>query len=412
MDRRQAHDLLLPQRKPWQSSERCTGRAAFIARLERYMNRIRVAVLIASGLALVLLGLGILVIADPTIFGISPSACFGGCGLLDLPPGWVYGILLVGAGGLSALVALVLAATDAGRRGDWQALGLILLLFLLSDGAPAYLGSAVAATHAPGGRSAGAPNTTLVVIVVAGCVLLAPVTALVYGLLRDQRTPRLAALGGLAAVLVVAPLVVAPPWIAFNPANGAPVLAASAPNVRVDCAQGHYRPITLKNTGAGTLRWTAFAAFDAVTISPSSGSLGPGVSQTVTLMGAYTPSADRPQQVGVEFDSNGGSERVIYDCQGAAGTTPSSSGGISVTPPGIGAQCQQGTYPPVTVTNSSRGDAPWSVVTKEPGFTLSPQSGTLHSGQSQTLSISGTTSSPTFIIFFNGGQQTVSVACK
>jgi hypothetical protein len=290
---------------------------------------------------------------------------------------------------------------------------MIVLLFTLNIGGSIYLSAAFAATSGPGGKSAGAPSGTLALIV-GGITVVAspPVVALLYALLRDQRAPRVATLSGLAALLVIAPLVVAPPWIAFNPANGAPVLSVSAPNTTVDCAQGHYPPITLKNSGAGTLRWTSFAAFNAVTISPSSGALGPGKTQTVTLAGAYSPSPDRPQEVGVEFDSNGGSQRVSYACQGTAGTTPSPAGGISVTPPGITASCSQGTYPPITVTNSSQSDAQWSASTKEPGITLSPQSGTLHPSQSQTVSISGTTTSPSFTIFFNGGQQTVNVACK
>jgi hypothetical protein len=282
------------------------------------MKGLRRAILIASLLSGVLIGLGVLVAVDPGLFGISTA-----CPACILPIWLIYPVFIAGAGSLIGLVALVLAVVDAARRRDRPSVWLIVLLFCLSYGASAYLGAAVAATSGPGGRSTGAPSLALVLILTGACVLTAPVTALLYALLRDQPTPRLAILSGLAILLVIAPLVVAPPWIVFSRANGAPVLSASAPHVTVNCTQGQYPPITLKNTGAGTLRWTSFAAFNAVTINPSSGSLGPGAAQTVTLTGAYTPSADRPQEVGVEFDSNGGSVRVTYACQSATGATPS-----------------------------------------------------------------------------------------
>jgi hypothetical protein len=108
----------------------------------------------------------------------------------------------------------------------------------------------------------------------------------------------------------------APPWLVLNPANGAPILALVVPTSAVDCAHGIYPPFTVCNTGGGTLRWHfAFAAFDAVTTTPTSGALGPGQSQPVTVVGAYAPPPVRPREVGVELDSNGGNQRAIFPCQ-------------------------------------------------------------------------------------------------
>lgn len=372
------------------------------------MKQLRVAILVTSILALALAAAGSLIVLDPALFGISTDC--SGC---IIPPWWIYGFLVAGLGGLIALAALVLAVVDAVTRRDGPTLGLLILLVILNIGASIYLNAARSTTSGPGGASAGAPSIAAVLIgVVALSFASPPIIALLYALLHNLRVPRLFALGALAALLVIVPLVIAPPWIVFNPANGAPNLSVSAPNVTVDCTTAQYPPITLKNAGAGTLRWTSFAAFDAVSISPSSGSLGPGASQSVTLSGAYTPASGRPNQVGVEFDSNGGSQRVTYDCQGAAGATPTPSGGISVSPPGIVASCQQGTYPPITLTNTSQTDASWTAATKEPGIVLTPQGGTLHAGQSQSVAISGITSSSTFAILVNGGSQTVTVACK
>jgi hypothetical protein len=233
-------------------------------------------------------------------------------------------------------VALGLAAIDASRHGDKLSAGLMGVLFLLNIAGATYLSAAVGATVGPGGRSAGAPSpTVLIVIAVVSVVASPPVTAILYELLRDLSAPRLTVLGAQAVFLVIAPLVVAPPWIVFNPANGAPVLSVSAPNVTVNCAQGQYPPITLKNAGAGTLRWTSFAAFNAVTINPASGSLGPGATQTITLSGAYKPASGQPQQVGVEFDSNGGSQRVTYNCQGASGAIPLPAANLNATSLGV-----------------------------------------------------------------------------
>src|SRR5207342_3313179 len=98
-----------------------------------------------------------------------------------------------------------------------------------------------------------------------------------YSLLIDRPMPRSVSVGGLAALTLGALLLAAPPWIVFNPANGAPVLAIDDPQTSADCAHGQYPPITIRNTGGGMVNWHfAVAAFDAVTTTPSSGSLARG----------------------------------------------------------------------------------------------------------------------------------------
>lgn len=69
-------------------------------------------------------------------------------------------------------------------------------------------------------------------------------------------------------------------------------------------------PITITNTGAGTLNWSATAP-SGVTLTPSSGSLGAGASQNVTLSGSYSASSSFVVQV----SSNGGKAEVTFNCQ-------------------------------------------------------------------------------------------------
>jgi hypothetical protein len=179
-----------------------------------------------------------------------------------------------------------------------------------------YLLIAVAATNQGGVSGSGAPLPAFLSVATRLIVLGLPLATLLYGLLIEQRTPRLISVGGLAALTLAAIIVAAPPWIVFDPSSGAPVLAIDAPQTSADCAHGQYPPITIRNTGGGTVNWRfAVAAFGAVTTTPTSGSLPRGQTQVVTLVGAYAPSAERPQEVAIELDSNGGNQRVMIPCR-------------------------------------------------------------------------------------------------
>ena len=192
---------------------------------------------------------------------------------------------------------MILVGIDAGRSGDWWSVGLVTLQLIVSIGAVVYLIAATAATNGPGGPTTRAPATSLAVATGAFCLLAAPLSTLLYGIFRDGIAVHRVTLAALAVLVVLAPVVAAPPWVVFNAANDAPELTVNAtsgnggttgaPNVTVDCSTGPFFPITVTNTGGGTLQWAA-ASVDKpniapVTISPSSGTLAPGMTEIVTL---------------------------------------------------------------------------------------------------------------------------------
>lgn len=271
---------------------------------------LRPAILVASAAALVLIGVGFLIALT------ADRRCPAGC-IISVQA--IQGGLVVTLGVLVAAIAAALCAIDAFRRQDWRSFAAAVPLAVLGGGGIVYLQFAVASTASQSGGAAGsgAPQPVLLAAAASLVVLGPPVATLLYGLLIERSTPRFASVGGLALLGIGALLLAAPPWVVFNPSNGAPVLAVDAAQTGADCAHGQYPPITIKNAGGGTLTWHfAVAAFDAVTTTPTSGSLAPGQAQTVTLVGVYAPPADRPQEVGVEFDSNGGNQRVTIPCQG------------------------------------------------------------------------------------------------
>lgn len=242
---------------------------------------------------------------------VEPPNCSDVCDL-----GWELRALVITAVGvIIALVAVVLAAITAARRRDWFSACLAILQVILGSGAVAYLFAAQRAMTGAGGPTAGASALTALVV----AVYLVPVSALLYGVLLDRTLARRIALSALAAFVVIAPLAVAPPWVVFNPVNGAPVLSINPMSGTVNCTGGPYPPITVKNSGTGTLQWTAQSLdkpiVAPVIITPSSGTLVPGASQTVTFSGPSGAAPGQYQVISVEFTSNAGGDGVVFTCQ-------------------------------------------------------------------------------------------------
>jgi hypothetical protein len=263
------------------------------------------AILIVSIAALVLIGAGFVIARIPSTS--APGLAFTLQAL--------QGALVAQLGVYLAVVAAILCAIDAFQRRDWLSLSASVLLALLGLGGGPYLALAVAATNQGGASGSGAPPLGQLSAATLLILLGLPLATLLYGVLIEQRAPRFASVGGLAVLTLGALLLAAPPWVVFNPTNGAPILAVDAPQTSADCAHGQYPPITIRNVGGGTVRWRfVVAAFNAVTTTPASGSLTHGQTHVVTLAGAYSPSTDRPQEIGVEFDSNGGNQRVMIPC--------------------------------------------------------------------------------------------------
>jgi hypothetical protein len=282
------------------------------------MNKgLRIAILATAAAGLVVLLLDVLALTVPAFSSLFvPAQCSDVCGIQWLLLGLLIAVVGVGV----VIAAAVLACIDAGRRGDWLAVGLILLQMVLSAGAVIYLVAAVNATSGPYGPVAGAPSSSLVVIIGSLCVLALPVSLLLYGLVSNLGGARRITLATLAVLVLLAPPVVAPPWIAFTALSSVPVLSVNAPNAPAACPNGPFPSFTIVNTGGGTLQWSAAVVgkptIVPVTISPSSGALGPGQSQTVVLMPPSSSAAGAYQAVSITISSNGGEGGVSYPCSG------------------------------------------------------------------------------------------------
>jgi hypothetical protein len=283
------------------------------------MNKgLRVAILVTAAAGLIILVLDVLALTVPAFTSIFvPAQCGDVCGIQWL----ILGLLIALIGMGLVIAAVVLACIDAGRRGDWLSVGLILLQLVLSTGAVIYLVAAVNATSGPNGPVAGAPSSSLVVTIGSLCVLALPVSLLLYGLLSNRGGARRITLATLAVLVVLAPLVVAPPWVAFTALSSVPVLSVNAPtNTPAACPDGPFPPFTIVNTGGGTLQWSAALVgkptIVPVTISPSSGTLDPAQSQTVVIMPPGPSATGSYQAVSITISSNGGEGSVSYPCSG------------------------------------------------------------------------------------------------
>jgi hypothetical protein len=96
--------------------------------------------------------------------------------------------------------------------------------------------------------------------------------------------------------------------------SGPPALQVVEPSATANCANGMYPPVTLTNTGAQMLQWTAKSQDPNVTANPSEGSLAPGASAQVAFTGKTT-AAD----VIVQFVTAGGRGVAKFGCQPGAG---------------------------------------------------------------------------------------------
>jgi hypothetical protein len=79
------------------------------------------------------------------------------------------------------------------------------------------------------------------------------------------------------------------------------------------CLNGQYPPITVKNSGGGTLSWSAQASDQAVTVNPNQGSLAAGASKSLTISGSHP--APPGSTLSINFTSNGGNATVTFTCK-------------------------------------------------------------------------------------------------
>jgi hypothetical protein len=95
--------------------------------------------------------------------------------------------------------------------------------------------------------------------------------------------------------------------------TGRPALQVTQTTATADCANGICPMVTLTNSGAQTLHWTAKSQDPNVAAAPAAGSLAPSATAQVTFNGKTT-AAD----VIVQFTSDAGSGVAKVSCQTGA----------------------------------------------------------------------------------------------
>jgi hypothetical protein len=171
-----------------------------------------------------------------------------------------------------------------------------------------------------------------------------------------------------------------------------------------------YPSITVRNVGGQTLSWNAGVTVATASVTPSSGRLGQGQSQqlTVTQPGPINTATN------VTITSNGGNAIMRFTC-----AAPGLHGNLVANPTtlALGNYCGD-SFNGVGITLSNTGNGPltWSQ-SGGAGFSLAPSSGTLNAGVSLGIGVSGTKANASFGIAWQGGSGggtktvTVSTSC-
>ena len=150
---------------------------------------------------------------------------------------------------------------------------------------------------------------------------------------------------------------------------------------------------TVTNTGGGTLSWSASKAQSWVTVSPSSGTLGAGLSTTVTVSinnNANSLSAGSYSDT-VSFTNNTNS---LGNTSRSVSLSVTTQPNMSVSPSdGLSSSGQQGgPFSPsskdYTVQNTGIGTLSWSASKTQSWVTVTPSSGSLTAGQSASVTVS------------------------
>jgi hypothetical protein len=123
----------------------------------------------------------------------------------------------------------------------------------------------------------------------------------------DAQTGNLLIYGGLGP----APTPTSSPTASATPAAPPQLSVSPAGTTDVNCSTLpiSYPRVTVKNTGGRTLTWQVTATNAHVMVSPASGSLTAGQSQTLTVSQASGSGG-----TDLNFASNGGSAKITFEC--------------------------------------------------------------------------------------------------
>jgi len=170
-------------------------------------------------------------------------------------------------------------------------------------------------------------------------------------------------------------------------------------------------PITVKNTGGGTLSWNASESLDWLSLNKTSGSLGAGSSENVTATVSRTGKSPGTYNGTISFTSNGGNQNVSVSM-----TVPGADPVLSVSPTSYDFGTSETSYQ-FTVKNTGGGTLNWNASESLDWLSLNKTSGSLGAGISEnvTATVSRTGKSPgtyngTISFTSNGGSQNVSVS--
>jgi hypothetical protein len=148
------------------------------------------------------------------------------------------------------------------------------------------------------------------------------------------------------------------------------------------------QPLTVQNTGTGTLSWSAAFTPAWLSANSSSGNLGAGASQTVTLFAdtAGLSAGSHPGTVTITASGVANSPQTV-------GVTLmiSQAPVIGLTPSSLTFDAPQGGANPgsktLSLTNQGGGTLPWTASANAAWLSVSPPSGTLATASPQTLTV-------------------------
>ena len=139
--------------------------------------------------------------------------------------------------------------------------------------------------------------------------------------------------------------------------------------------------ILITNIGGGTLYWQASKQKSWISISPSSGSLSSGKSQTINVVVNRTDLKAGLYNDTISITSNGGNASVSVSM-----TVPEPDPKLSFNPSSMdfGANSNQ---LELTITNSGGGMLDWQLTKQQSWFTLSSTKGSLPGGNSHKITV-------------------------
>ena len=182
---------------------------------------------------------------------------------------------------------------------------------------------------------------------------------------------------------------VAPP----PPSTPTPAIGLSSTNLSFTGVQGGTSPatqtVTISNNGAGTLSWTGSGSNSWLSVSPASGSVAAGSSNTLSVSASTTGLAGGTVSAPIMISASGATNTPQTI---TASLTVTAQPALGLSPTTFSFTATQGAANPapntLNVTNPGTGTLTWSVTDNASWLTLTPASGTTTTGTNPvTLSV-------------------------